>query len=441
MSNPSDWPPPPPDNETDEERQHRIELARLAKKRSDEIDNAIELERQEKQSQKRHPPSKVLLLGQAQSEAEAWRAVIYLNLVRSVSIILQALANAAARTSSISRATSPVSRHPLAHDQVRQLRMTLSPLKQVEISLNKILSTEFKTARISGEHDFCTWNDKPGVSVRGGSAWKALADLQSHDNPNRLELENVRYVIEACGEDIVSIWGIPGVRKTLKTEGVVLEDHMTYYLDHASRVTSHDYVPSPQDILRARLETIGVEEHRVIMETGESELADPGQEWLFYDVEGSRSQRAAWVPYFDDANAVLFLCSMANFDQNLPDESGINSFADSFNLWKGICESKLLADAPLVLFLNKTDLLETKLQSGVSFGQYVQDFGQQPNDYETVVQYFKTIFTNLHKKYSPKPRLLHIYTTCAIDSRAMSVVLHHVKQSIFTSALDSTTLI
>lgn len=40
------------------------------------------------------------------------------------------------------------------------------------------------------------------------------------------------------------------------------------FLNHASRVSSLRYVPSTDDILRARLQTVGVEEHRLVLETG-----------------------------------------------------------------------------------------------------------------------------------------------------------------------------
>ena len=59
------------------------------------------------------------------------------------------------------------------------------------------------------------------------------------------------------------------------------------------------------DILRARLQTVGVEEHRLVMETGEPRpisfapcsanlclaAAENGQQWIFYDVGGARGQR------------------------------------------------------------------------------------------------------------------------------------------------------
>ena len=88
------------------------------------------------------------------------------------------------------------------------------------------------------------------------------------------------------------------------------------FLDNALRVADIKYVPTTDDILRARLRTLGVEEHRLTMETGARFLSyvlllsshfvrlriasDKGTEWVFYDVGGARGQRISWASYFED---------------------------------------------------------------------------------------------------------------------------------------------
>ena len=51
-------------------------------------------------------------------------------------------------------------------------------------------------------------------------------------------------------------------------------------------------------------------------------------------------------------------------------------------LWKEVCSNKMLAKVDLVLFLNKCDILESKLKSGVRLAKYVRSFGERPNDPE-----------------------------------------------------------
>ena len=56
---------------------------------------------------------------------------------------------------------------------------------------------------------------------------------------------------------------------------------------------------------------------------------------------------------------------------------------DSVLLWKSIVSNPLLAKTSLVLFLNKTDILQAKLADGVRFGHYIVSYGNRPNDYES----------------------------------------------------------
>ena len=56
---------------------------------------------------------------------------------------------------------------------------------------------------------------------------------------------------------------------------------------------------------------------------------------------------------------------------------------DSVLLWKAVCSNKLLASVDLVLFLNKCDILESKLNSGIRLAKYVRSYGDRPNDLET----------------------------------------------------------
>ena len=51
-----------------------------------------------------------------------------------------------------------------------------------------------------------------------------------------------------------------------------------------------------------------------------------------------------------------------------------------------MCSNKLLANVELVLFLNKCDLLDTKLKSGIRLAKYVRSFGDRSNDLDTVAK-------------------------------------------------------
>ncbi|EKM53968.1 uncharacterized protein PHACADRAFT_145501 [Phanerochaete carnosa HHB-10118-sp] len=410
---------------------------------SDEIDRLIELERQE--LKKHRPQAKLLLLGQSEAgkstllknfqlhfapkafhaEAEAWRAVIHLNLVRAVNYILESL-NTSTQTSGQSSGSgtggassmSTVSsggRHG-STDTLRHLRMRLSPLRQVELILHRRLCVDgpsgssSRGTRAQRSSSSASSSRQPDLTVRVRSGWKALARIGRQTSlTGQDELQDMRQIIDACRDDIIALWADDAVQAGLRKHNIDLEDHYIYFLNNASRVTSMRYVPPTEDILRARLQTIGVEEHRLALETGDS-----GSEWVFYDVEGCRGQRTAWAPFFDDVNAMIFLCPVSNFDVPLKEDPSINSLLDSVSLWNTLCENKLLADATFILFLNKMDLLHRKLKSGIKFSDHVSLYKDEPNDAESIALYFKRKLSAVHKHYSPKPRALHIHKTCAI---------------------------
>jgi len=110
---------------------------------------------------------------------------------------------------------------------------------------------------------------------------------------------------------------------------------------------------------------------------------------------------AAWVPFFDDMNAIIFLAPISCFDQVLAEDPNVNRLvsvsyvrlvssdrlvssvqADSVQLWSSIVSNKLLADTPLVLFLNKCDLLRTKIEAGSHFAKHIVSYADRPNTFE-----------------------------------------------------------
>jgi len=60
---------------------------------------------------------------------------------------------------------------------------------------------------------------------------------------------------------------------------------------------------NPEDVLKARLKTMGVVEHTFLLSKGNQR----GVEWKIYDVGGSRNQRQAWAPFFEDGEANFLL--------------------------------------------------------------------------------------------------------------------------------------
>jgi len=117
------------------------------------------------------------------------------------------------------------------------------------------------------------------------------------------------------------------------------------------------------DILRARLKTIGAVEHKFCID---NKLSVP-RDWVVYDVGGARTQRAAWVPYFDAVDAIIFIVSLSSFDQSLSEDPSVNRMEDSLRSFRDLVSSKILKNINIILFLNKVGLSPISLMELLTF--------------------------------------------------------------------------
>ncbi|KAN0078032.1 Guanine nucleotide binding protein (G-protein), alpha subunit [Tylopilus felleus] len=390
------------------------------------------------------------------------------------------------RPSSASRHISSLPRHPsvdLRRDNTdpplthahSALRLRLLPLLSVETNLARQLLPEFggefpplpsstgwtKWASGSGDHSKSPFRSgNAEICVRAGGAWKSILErvtgtlhstsdttqgsssMDSLGQPierrspplsgrfprnSRPHPSDPTPLLEALAPDIHTLWTDPAVKALLKRRGVQLEHCAGFFLNDVLRIGKPGWQPDIDDIVRARLRTFGVEEHRFSV--------DNGSEWYIYDVGGSRGSRHQWIPYFDDVQAIIFLAPLV-FNQMLDEDRMINRLEDSIHLWKEVCANPLLARANIILFLNKMDILESTLEAGVRVQTYVPTYGSNPNDMDHVVKYFRDKFRAYHRRLSPKQRTFFCHGTSAIDTTATQAVLTDVREGILRSHLE-----
>jgi len=244
--------------------------------------------------------------------------------------------------------------------------------------------------------------------------------------------------LNQCRPDIEKLWGDEAIQAELKRKRLRLEESSGFYLDSVPRITDLRYVPSDDDVLKARLKTLGVVEHCFALEAGH----ERGVDWKIYDVGGARSQRQAWAPYFEDMNALIFLAPISAFDQVLAEDTRVNRVEDSLLLWRSVVANKLLANVNIILFLNKCDLLQSKLEAGVRLNQYMTSYGDRPNDHESVSKYFRSKFQALHQSYSPnQDREVYLHLTAVTDTRRTSSIITNVRDIILRDDLKGVKLL
>lgn len=98
------------------------------------------------------------------------------------------------------------------------------------------------------------------------------------------------------------------------------------------------------------------------------------QEFRMFDVGGQRNQRHKWIQVFEGIQAILFLISCGDFDQNLREDPDQNRFAEALRLFEGVWQNRFLASAGLIVFLNKQDIMERKIRAGKCIGDYFPEY-------------------------------------------------------------------
>jgi len=444
----------PPENESPQAREERLKAEARAKKINDDIDEQI---KQERNQLKKRKQVRVLLLGQSESgksttlkqfqilhtptqfhaERVAWRAVIYLNLVRSIRRVLQAL-----------EAEDPTAKP--RDTELEKLKLRLAPIRGLEEELVKKLSSTdeneaVRLAAVTGyQHtELKNGKDPKELSLRTTNNWKKAFIKQKHRPSEEVggwwdDPSDPVHLLNACADDMISLWNHPTAKEALSKQRMRMEESSGFFLDELHRITDKRYIPSDDDVLKARLKTVGVVEHSFTIDKG----SEKGVDWKIFDVGGARSQRQYWAPYFSEVDAIIFLAPISAFDQVLIEDPEVNRLEDSLLLWRTVISNKLLENVNIVLFLNKCDLLEFKLTHGVKLADHMTSYGDRPNDFDTISRYFKNKFTALHQSFSPNQRReLYIHMTSVTDTRKTSSIITNVRDIILRKNLEGSRMI
>ena len=189
-------------------------------------------------------------------------------------------------------------------------------------------------------------------------------------------------------------------------------------------ISLQNYKPLRLDILHARKATKGIIEHSFDIK---------GIPFMFVDVGGQRSQRQKWFQCFDGITSILFLASSSEFDQVLMEDRKTNRLVESCDIFEIIINNKTFTKVSIILFLNKTDLLEEKIKH-VSIKDTFPDYEGDPHNLTDVQNFMLGLFDDRRRERN-KP-LFHHFTT-AIDTENIKFVFQAVKDTILQDNLKS----
>ncbi|KAL7750982.1 guanine nucleotide-binding protein subunit alpha [Sorochytrium milnesiophthora] len=151
---------------------------------------------------------------------------------------------------------------------------------------------------------------------------------------------------------VLNVWKSAPVRAILSKNAEFQLPVSLNYMDEFERIRQPGYIPTDQDILRMRVKTTAIVEKSFLV----NEFV-----YRIIDVGGQRSERRKWVHCFDDVTAIIFVVAISEYDQVLEEDHNMNRLKEAIMLFSSVCNSEWFDKIPVILFLNKIDIFDTKI--------------------------------------------------------------------------------
>jgi len=227
---------------------------------------------------------------------------------------------------------------------------------------------------------------------------------------------------------IYTLWNDTGIQATYEQKSSFqITDSCKYFMDRIQVIGAPDYIPDEQDLLRTRVRTTGIVENAFEID---------GNQFRMFDVGGQRNERKKWIHCFEAVTAVLFVAAISAYDQVLYEDEKTNRMVEALNLFEEICNSRWFRNTAIILFLNKRDIFQEKVEKislRVCFPEY-----RGKDDYDEGIEFLMETFESRNKS---NDKQIYTHVTCATDKDNISKVFNAVKDIIIRRSLNEAGLV
>jgi GTPase SAR1 family protein len=135
-------------------------------------------------------------------------------------------------------------------------------------------------------------------SAEASAAAETIATVPPDGNPD--DITKYAAPLKTMFED-------SGVKEAIdRAAEYQLNDSTIYFWERADELCKADYLPTEQDVLRARVRTTGIVQQNF-------QIKD--KKYTMFDVGGQRNERRKWIHCFDNVTAVIFVTAISEYDQ------------------------------------------------------------------------------------------------------------------------------
>jgi len=258
-------------------------------------------------------------------------------------------------------------------------------------------------------------------------------------NFNEDEQPHVNLILEAgnmtpdIAQSIILIWESDCVKKAYQQRHRIQlpggSSSTEYFMENAKRFAAEDFLPTVEDMLRVKSKTTGVLETTFIMN---------GTEFNMVDVGGQRSERKKWLACFNDVSAVIYLVALNEYDMLMEEDDQTNRMEESLKLFQKLSGSQWLRESPMIIFFNKSDLFETKIQSRPlsqcfqDFEAFTEKFTKNETEFEKSCEYIKEQYNRVFNGTR-----LYTFITCALDTKNCEKVFTAVRDAVLSKFIST----
>ncbi|CEP11440.1 hypothetical protein [Parasitella parasitica] len=259
---------------------------------------------------------------------------------------------------------------------------------------------------------------------------KALHQFEYELQSEKVEYEAQRIIEYRLEENIdpsfidavISVWRDPAVTLLLDNNSTefYLMDSAPYFFEDIKRIGQHNYIPTPQDVLRARSKTTGIVETKFMIKDTSIHM---------FDVGGQRSERKKWIHCFEAVKSIIFCVSLSEYDQVLLEESRQNRLMESLVLFESVVNSRWFLRTTIILFLNKIDVFQQKFKK-IPLKNFFPDY-EGGSDINKAIKYILWRFNQTNRAK------LNIYphVTQATNTSNIAHVFNAIKDTIIQNHL------
>jgi GTPase SAR1 family protein len=229
---------------------------------------------------------------------------------------------------------------------------------------------------------------------------------------------------------IKDLWKHERIQKTYEQRSnFKLSESAGYFLEKAEVVFGENYEPTQEDI--EKCDAPASREY-----INETKIQISRTKFKLLDIGAQRNERKKWMSAVGETTAVLFLASLSEYDQVLPEDNTANKLAESIQIFHEIAAMESLKSNTIILLMTNPDLFNQKIKT-TPLTALFPEFTEGDSS-EEAMEFVKGKFLS---EVSDQSRMLCFHFLNVQNSESVLQVFQSIKDLLTKSTLPLGTLL